>query len=348
MNENVNAHMKKYEHHFVHEHVHVHVPAGAGFVAFPWAHGSMQETKFSQRVWQPRKAFGLRHVLVLVLVLVILTGLAQAQGLQGSTETQMIAAKPLSTDRPDQTEAAETVPAGWLQVETGAVMEQAGEDADGVAGGRVWTLPGLLLRYGLTERLELRLATAWVLEESEAADISAVVPPGTRKSITERGTEPLSIGMKYQFTRGTLPSIALIAMAALPSTVTGDFPANNPAAELRLAIAGDVGDLFSLGCNLALEHDLEESRSGLHYTAVVATGLSESVGVFVELYGSRDTGDERFRHRADGGLTWLLAPDLQWDASVGVELNPHDGQDRISGRGWFVGTGISWRFPLNP
>ena len=62
----------------------------------------------------------------------------------------------------------------------------------------------------------------------------------------------------------------------------------------------------------------------------------------------RSTGDERFRHRADGGLTWLLTPDLQWDVAVGFELNPLDTANRPSGTGWFTGTGISWRLPLNP
>jgi hypothetical protein len=258
----------------------------------------------------------------------------------------------LNTDRPDQTETAEAVPKGWLQIEVGAVFERAGDPPEGATfppygarNVRTWTAPAVLLRYGLFDDFELRLASAWVTEShvgSVGMDSSGI----PERRFTERGSEPLAIGCKYQFTRDAPLGVAAILMLAVPSTVAGDFPANNAAGELRISLAKDLFPWLSIGMNLAAEHVLKESRVGLHYTLVAAFGLSERLGSFIELFGSRDTGEEQFRQRADGGCTFLITPDLQYDISAGVELNPRDDAGNSTGTGYFIGTGLSWRFPF--
>ena len=301
--------------------------------------------KYPRHAWHCAGISALWHMLVHVLVLAGMTGFVQAQVSSISPGHGEGSIPDLATDRPDQTESAVTVPRGWLQVEAGVVFEQAGDDGSGLAAPRQWTLPGVLLRLGVTEVLELRFATDVVTLEREERRESEEYLDG---SITERGTEPLSLGLKYQFTGGTLPSIALIGMFSLPSTSSGFLVGNPATAEFRLAVAQDLGEMISAGCNLAFEQDFDHGESGLHYTAVLGLDATEAIGLFAEVYGSRDPGANHFLHRVDGGATWLLTPDLQLDAAVGVDLNSHDASGRPADAGFFLGAGISWRFPLLP
>ncbi len=61
---------------------------------------------------------------------------------------------PISTDRPDLTESAYTIPFKSFQVETGVLYEENNQD-----GAKVKNLfiPSMLLRYGLLSNLELRI-----------------------------------------------------------------------------------------------------------------------------------------------------------------------------------------------
>jgi len=60
----------------------------------------------------------------------------------------------LVTDRPDATEAPTLVPKGYLQIETGALYEDAGENQ---FKQKTTTFNTTLLRYGLLDNFELRV-----------------------------------------------------------------------------------------------------------------------------------------------------------------------------------------------
>jgi hypothetical protein len=68
-------------------------------------------------------------------------------------------------------------------------------------------------------------------------------------------------------------------------------------------------------------------------------GLTYRLSCFVEFFGDIPTGsDERPANSFDGGLTFLMADNLQLDASSGAGLS--DGADD-----WFLAVGLSVRFP---
>jgi hypothetical protein len=60
---------------------------------------------------------------------------------------------PIDTDRPNQTESVNTVPKKWLQFEAGFDY-QKNDDVS-----QKFLLPTLLNKYGLSNRIELRLIT---------------------------------------------------------------------------------------------------------------------------------------------------------------------------------------------
>ena len=84
--------------------------------------------------------------------------------------------EPIETDRPDQTETVATVPKGMLQLETGFTHRQAERN------GRELILPETLWKYGINDKLELRLITEF--EFNKYGDSLA------------QGLEPIDIGIK--------------------------------------------------------------------------------------------------------------------------------------------------------
>ena len=47
----------------------------------------------------------------------------------------------------------------------------------------------------------------------------------------------------------------------------------------------------------------------------------------------------------DGGITKLLSNDLQLDVYAGMNVSERFGT-RLPSKGWFIGTGVSYRLPL--
>jgi hypothetical protein len=107
-----------------------------------------------------------------------------------------------------------------------------------------------------------------------------------------------------------------------------------------------LSDRFSFGYNLGStwESALDETGdrdtlSLFNYTATLAIGLSDPVGLFVEVFGDIPFNAEGGpRNSFDGGVTYLLRGNLQLDAAAGAGLSE-------SADDWIVGLGITLRLP---
>jgi hypothetical protein len=255
--------------------------------------------------------------------------------LSGAVAAQEAAAADLVTDRPDQTESAVVVPAGTLQIELGLlfVRESAGPGRVDLFQG-----PGTLLRWGLSERVELRLA--W---------------PGWIEVDGLRGPEPSfsgagdpEIGTKLSFlsaARGDAFDLALLAHLSVP---VGDEALGSPRADpsIRLNGAHELGERLGLGWNLGYETGSFEDPAGeahtlgrFLYTVALGIDLSERWAMFAELFGDFPASDpEPALHSFDAGVTFLVTPRVQIDLSAGAGLN-------AEAPDWFAGAGVSFRVP---
>lgn len=289
-----------------------------------------------RRSQAPRSSGTLRSGLVGVGCLHLLLGCASAGAFAQGAETPA----ELVTDRPDQTESAVTVPDGSLQVEVGVQLER--DQASGRSSVR-FEAPGTLLRWGLSERFELRLAwpgAIWSEITSNAA--------GERRRDRSRGVTDPEVGAKLGWLargNGDRLDLALLGHLTLPA---GDDELGSPRADpsLRICASLPVNDRVDVGLNLGWETASTARPSGGQTTATrwiytVAAGfdLSPRWGAFVELFGDLPASDPTpAAHSLDAGLTLLLSPRLQLDL--------------VAGRGWsraapdrFVGLGISVRIP---
>lgn len=213
----------------------------------------------------------------------------------------------LVTDRPDQTESAVTVAPGSIQVETGITHTD-------FASFEVTEALGTLVRIGLAERLELRLGFDGYISTSG--------PDGLGDA---------SVGAKFVLAEesGNSAQIALLVESSVPIG-DDDVTSDDYAPSARLALSRDFAE-WGVGLNVGAE--FPEDDEILFYTLAAGRGLDEKNGVFFEVFG-----DSESSHSFDAGWTRLTRPNLQFDVAAGVGLSD-EAPD------WFVGVGLSVRFP---
>ena len=195
-----------------------------------------------------------------------------------------VAEEDLVTDRPDQTESAVVVPNRTWQVEMGL-------GTGGGGGEEVLEVPGTLVRHGLSERLEARLAwPGWIRMEREGDEVSGLGDP--------------ELGVKFGLRTG--PDLALLAHVSLPWGEE-EVGAADPLPSLRLAGAHDLSPRVGLGWNAGLAA----------HSALTAGGRARRV--------RRPAHPARARHRARPGRRAGVRGSAVGPAALGIDAarDPH-------------------------
>lgn len=232
----------------------------------------------------------------------------------------------LITDRPDQAESSITVPHKSLQIETGFSLEQDNNNLFEITN---LTYNSTLLRYGLLENLELRFGFEYV-------DIKNVLKV-TETETTTNGLAPLVLGFKINISEqnGAVPEMALLSHLALPNTGLDDFQSETLTPDIILALSYELSPKLSTGANLGVEWTDGSSKASGIYSWVFGIAISDKAGAFIETYGSF-AKEENFDSRIDGGITYLIVPNLQFDVAGGfglTEISPD----------YYIGCGLSFR-----
>lgn len=227
----------------------------------------------------------------------------------------------LVTDRPDQTESSSVVPAGSIQIETGASAEF---DRGDFTESRDIRFNSTLLRYGLGADFELRLGTEYLETRTGLID--------SPLSVTQNGFAPLHTGFKVQIAEesGFLPQIALLGGMNW-SFLAGDaYSSPFPGGGLRFAFGHTLSQKLSIGYNLGASWNGEQAGPEYFYSAVLGFKLTEKLGAFIESFGNLPEQGES-EHLVDGGVTFLVTPVVQLDLSGGPGLNDGAPDGFISG-----------------
>jgi hypothetical protein len=238
-------------------------------------------------------------------------------------------AEPFSADRPGVADPPEVVGRGVVQIEAGVVFERESDAGEPVVN--TVAAPDLLLRYGLLESLELRVALAGYVHDDRSglrdrSSVSDVELGGRLRVFDQRGARPAAaLALAVRFPTGS-------------SAVTSD--GFDPAGALLLGWSW--AERWGLDANLglgAVSQGVDQPRHVFELAPAVSLGVSlaERWGLFVEYYGNllgRGVGDE---HAIDGGCTWQPRDDLQIDLSAGAGLNDA-APDLV------VSAGVAWRF----
>lgn len=257
---------------------------------------------------------------ILIVMLLGMCGVLQAQ--QESTTVE-----PMVTDRPDATESPLTVPKGSVQVETGGFYTSFEENN---LRTETYGYNTTLLRYGILDNLEFRLG--WNFEETRFNF--------NRQEVTNvlSGFSPLLAGMKVEISDedGWKPQIGLLGHLYLPFTAANDYRPETTGADFRFSFAHTLSEKSSISYNIGAAWGNDSPELAYLYTLSYGYALADKVGLYAEVYGDFPE-DSRANHLWDAGITYLLKPTIQLDATVGSSFT--DGQDML------LSAGVSFRIP---
>ncbi len=223
-----------------------------------------------------------------LLLAALLTSAAHAQ------EADLI-----NPDRPGLADGSATVRRGSWQIELGLQRDDHNDE-------HLMSTP-LLLRFGVSDNLELRVETDGYVRAKNA-----------------NGIGPVGIGLKYRFAEnyGVIVGVS-------PPSGTSDFKSEETSGDIRLAADFAYGESWAFNPNVGVA--IEEDSTSFLAALTVQYNLSPTLNVFVD---GGSSGDSIL---LDGGVAWVLAPDTQLDAAIGWGANG-DVPDR------FVAVGFSRRF----
>jgi hypothetical protein len=213
---------------------------------------------------------------------------------------------PISPDRPGIADGSGVIGPGFFQIESGVQQEFQGSE-------RRLFVP-TLFRIGFSDKWEGRI---------ESNTFSDVHDPGFHTS----GYSPISAGFKYQFMQpsdknGQLSMGTIVRV--FPPSGSGDFHTHHVTGDARLTADWQFSKNWSLNPNVGV--GMYESSRGHNF----ATGL----GALTLTYGPNnrlqpfiDTALQAPEDRPgktavflDGGVTYRVARDTQFDLAVGTGL----------------------------
>ena len=227
----------------------------------------------------------------------------------------------IATDRPGYSGSASTVAPGRVNVEMGYQYSWSKNAFD----LPTQTAPFLSLRAGVTEAMELGVIwDGWSLTKKANAP-------------EEQSHADPSLGGKYKLYEGEKSHLTLRGFLTLPIGREGDFfseidPLLGVLWDYRLS---DAVKLYGMEQMLSYREGGERITEA-QLSLASSISISEKFGSFLELYSYlpfEDTIDRTIVF--DGGFTYLLNDDVQFDVSAGVGLN--------SNRQNYMGVGLSFR-----
>lgn len=249
---------------------------------------------------------------------------SEGTGVEGGPDLD----EPLVTDRPDFTEASSTVGLGVAQLEIGYTYTF---DDDGTTSTKSHSYPEPLLRYGiLKEWLELRVGWNYASEETGAARAS--------------GGEDLYLGFKIGLTPQDefLPEMALIPQMTVP-TGADAFTSDEALPGVNWIYSWGINDFLSIAGSTQFNRARDEATSATYtewaQSLTAGYSLTDELGAYTEWYAFFPNGADtaRVEHYFNGGFSYLLSDDIQWDIRAGTGLTGASDD-------FFAGTGLAIRF----
>lgn len=231
------------------------------------------------------------------------------------------------TDRPDATESPKTVPFKMFQIETGGLYSS---NKDQGVKTDLLNFNNTLLRYGLLERFELRLAFA-ISETREKLQ-------NEDYTITGSGFSPLVLGAKVEIVeeKGLLPDIGLMIHMSLPFLASTDYKTETTGVSFRFAFAHTINEKSGISYNLGARWADDNPEVAYIYTLSYGYSITQKLSAYAEVYGNFPV-DDSANHSCDAGITYLIKNNFQLDATVGTGFTGnHD---------LLLGAGLSYRFP---
>jgi len=262
--------------------------------------------------------------------------------------TPIVLMDPIATDRPDITESAFITPVGWFQYEGGYQYAHFEERLPLTTITDVHQIEEVL-RFGLNQRFEVRAVFNSNTQRIDETDI-------WNQPYRLTGINPITIGFKYNIFQETerLPQTTWLSHVSLPWLAFGDYRAstqtNTLFHEQRLMMEKGLTDRFGVATNFGISGTMRGSNGFINdgmFSFAAGYDLGRQWGIYAEYFMNWEFLGNEFFYTPffDGGITKLLSNDLQLDVYAGMNVSERFGT-RLPSKGWFIGTGVSYRLPL--
>lgn len=194
----------------------------------------------------------------------------------------------IATDRPSAlTENSTSLYKNGIQLESGFLIQLDSGETQPISA------PNLLLRYGLTEKTELRLMND-VLVDEENVELG-VWTIGAKIQLYKSDKVNLSVLPSIQIS-SVYDDIGSLLEQPINAKVIGNYV---------LSKANSVG--YTIGYTF--------NNNEIGYSLFLGHNFSDKISTFIELYGFND------QLNIDAGLAYLIQDKLQFDAYFGTGLN---------------------------
>jgi hypothetical protein len=257
-----------------------------------------------------------RAILVAPLLLLLAPAALPAQDYSLFHRTPRAEARPLATDRPDRTESARSIPAGWVQVEANVVAWS--RDREAGAATRDFGVAQLNLKVGLLPDVDLQLITeVWSRQTVHGRDGTLLASASGQGLVVGRVKVNLWGNDGGRTALAIMPFAGAVRQDATPGVRVG----RHAIAGIIVPFSAELGGDWSLGAQLEVDlaNDVPGTWRGTWVQSLtVGRPIAGSLSGFVELFHA--SGGAPRELTADGGLTLGLTDDLQLDAGVNVGL----------------------------
>lgn len=280
--------------------------------------------------------------LIICLPLVAFAQPATIEANLDSGSTRLLAIDDTLEERSDEieTDRDSFTPATTTVGRRRSILESAYSFSDNRGIKESHSFPETILRYGLTQRIELRLG--WNYEVGGAPIDTSGTDAGENELLEGVGVEResnISYGLKLAITEqlGWRPGSALI--------VQGFTPTSGRANDSQLIATYVFGwELpYRLKLDSALRYgtasELEDHFQLWAPSVVLKLPLGERWNVHAEYFGifSAQKESDTTRHYFSPGVHYLITPDLEVGVRVGWGLNEEAAR-------FFSNVGFGWRF----
>ncbi|MEQ8926582.1 MAG: transporter [Fulvivirga sp.] len=212
------------------------------------------------------------------------------------------------TDRPNVTDAVNVLNKGTIQFEVGYLNTTIGDGASEVTFS---TIPNFSFKYGLTDKIELRLLTNYAVLDEPGQDNTS-------------GLTPITFSPKFFIVEqdGIIPKTSLATAITFPDTGEEAFQVEDLNYNFRVLFEYQFNKLTwtnSVGFDF-----IDNDDSVLGYTTVLGYPITDKLGSFVELYGFGESDNNQDAQNLDFGLTYLVNNDLQVDVIYGFNIDDNE------------------------
>ncbi|WP_346330651.1 transporter [Prosthecobacter sp. SYSU 5D2] len=229
------------------------------------------------------------------------------------TEAPLAQVRPMSTDRPDTTESAYTVPAGMFQMEAGFFDYE--RDASSGSRTETSTWGQINFKAGLTDSMDLQL----VFDSYQEVRTSTA-----GSTLRQSGFGDVILRLKKNLWGNDAGRSAFALMPYVSIPTGTELSANAWRGGLIAPFAYELSDRLAFGAmgQMDMVHDAETQGYDLQWLASATLGLAvtDRAGMYFEAVAAAGE-DVDFIALFNTGVTYAVTDNLVFDAGVRIGLN---------------------------